>query len=94
MYFLVTPRPNTLADIPWMSVTRSHGSRASFDAAVTPYERGTPATVVPGLGDHAVTASSFLFVFKGDNILSIQPGNTEIPTDQVTAFATKALARL
>lgn len=94
MYFLVTPRPNTLADIPWMSVTRSHGTRANFDAAIKPYERGTPATAVSGLGDYAVTASSFLFVYKGDNILSIQPGNTEIPNDQVTAFATRALGRL
>ncbi len=93
-FYLTKPKPNTLAGIPWISVTWTHGTRANFDSAVKQYEFGTPAKSVSGLGDYAATASSFLFIIKGDNIVSIQPGNTEIPAQQIRDIASKALSRV
>jgi hypothetical protein len=93
-YFLVTPHRDTLASIPWVSVTWTQGTRANFDSAVHAYERAGAATPVPGVGDHAMTVEGFLFVLAGEHIISIQPGNTAIPAATIRAFAEKALTHI
>ena len=93
-YYLATPKPGTLSGIPWMSVTHTQGTRDNFNSAVKTYEIAGPAKPESGLGDYAASASGFLFILKGSNIISIQPGNTQIPAQQVRAFALKALGRV